>query len=383
MVKFRDYINKEQGFDPQGLRVLLELNSSDTRIGAVNDALDLAHFVGPMGARYFFCGAVDEGLAALAQRSGVSVLPGKSRMISRIGLPLFALNVIFWIIKFLRYRPHIVHLNYAGYGPSLAFASFLWGIPVVARAGSYDPRNWANRWIRAYVANGEAHAQPLHDSPLADRVFIAGDLFRPERLTEITNLERPFPPSTGLPRFLFLGQLVERKGIAVLLKAFAVMKESADLLLVGGNWEDLGYPKELCALIDQLKLKDRVYLENHRTDVGMLLHECDVFVLPSLSEARPRSIIEAMCMGLPIISTRVGGIPSLIEDGVTGLLVPPSNVEALATALDRLARSEDTRRQFGQSAFARARVILQPEQTAKRYLSLYRSLIVSGSLPRS
>ena len=139
----------------------------------------------------------------------------------------------------------------------------------------------------------------------------------------------------------------------------------------------------MLALIDQLKLKDRVYLENHRSDVGILLHECDVFVLPSLSEARPRSIIEAMCMGRPVISTRVGGIPTLVEDQVTGLLVPPADPQLLASALDRLAGSTDLRRSLGKSGLERAQAMFQPELTAARYVALYRELITSGSLPRS
>jgi glycosyltransferase involved in cell wall biosynthesis len=171
-----------------------------------------------------------------------------------------------------------------------------------------------------------------------------------------------------------LGQLVERKGISVLVEAFSRIEVDADLLLVGGDWNAEGYPREIRNLIDHLGLWDRVHLENHRPDVAVLLRRCDVFVLPTLGDARPRSIIEAMSLGLPVVSTDVGGIPTLIQDGVSGILVPPSDPAALSAALDRLARSPELRKRLGEAGRARAAVECQPEQTARRFVELYQQV---------
>jgi len=363
------------------LKILLELDSSDLKMGAVNDAIDLAHFTRPLGARLMFTGAVSEELRAKALAMDVPVITGRSRTISKPGLPLFAGSVLGWLAKLLWIRPDIVHLNYSAYGPSLALAAHLLGIPVVSRSTEYDPASRANRWINAFVANGKSHARSLLASPLADRVYIAGDLFRPERLAGTPVSAKPLPPRASRPRFLFLGQLVERKGIGVLIKAFAQMRSDADLLLVGGDWNQAGYAAEMKKLIAQLKLGDRIHLENHRTDIAALLQQCDVFVLPSLSEARPRSIIESMCAGRPVLSTNVGGIPSLVDDGITGILVAPDNVPQLAAALDRLAASSTLRQQLGAAAAAKAQLEFQPEKTAARYHALYRSLATAGTLP--
>jgi glycosyltransferase involved in cell wall biosynthesis len=364
------------------LRIILELNSSDTKIGAVNDALDLVHFTKNMNVQFYLTGTVDEAMKIRAKQMKIPTIRGQSRVISKAGFILFIFSVAAWIAKIVFHRIHLVHLNYAGYGPSLACAAWICRIPVVARAGVYDPRNWANRWVTAYVANGQAHAQQLLDSPLAFKVFIAGDLFRPERLSDVGQLERLLPPQNSRPRFLFLGQLVERKGLAILIDAFSRMQEDAELMLAGGNWEDCGFPRQLRTLLMQLKIEDRVYLENHRSDVAVLLQQCDVFVLPSLSEARPRSIIEAMCVGRPVIGTNVGGIPSLIEDGVTGMLVPPGDSSTLAAAMDKMAKSEDLRRQYGKAGKARAFEAFQPGRTASRYVYLYRSLVNSSPVPK-
>src|SRR5262249_23766915 len=156
----------------------------------------------------------------------------------------------------------VVHLNYPGYAPSLALAARLCGIPVVCRAGGdFNPRNRANHWVRAYVANCGPHAGALLNSPLADKVYVVGDLFRTERLTEPPHTIRPLPlRQQGRPRFLFLGQLVERKGITVLVEAFSRMRADADLLLVGGNWEEPGYPRTVRDQLERLSLVGRVHL---------------------------------------------------------------------------------------------------------------------------
>jgi glycosyltransferase involved in cell wall biosynthesis len=363
------------------LRVLIELSSSDTRIGAVNDALDLAHYTRPLGTRVFLCGQLDAALRTLARQRGIPVVRGKSRFQSKLGFLLYVLNLAAWVIRLLWLRPHVVHINYVGHRPSLAWAAYLCRIPVVGRAGgAYIANDRSNPWFSAYAANCEPHAKLLLESPLASRVYIAGDLFRPDRLRENVVPSRPLPPRReGRTRFLFLGQLVERKGLAVLIEAFARMSTDADLLLVGGNWEDEGFPQVIRESIKAHGLGTRIYMENHRPDIAALLNQADVFVLPSLSDARPRSIIEAMMAGLPILSTTVGGIPTLVDTEVNGLLVEPNDADALAGAMDRLAKSVELRRSLGEAGRNRAATEFNPERTAARYVKLYRNLAASGA----
>ena len=99
-----------------------------------------------------------------------------------------------------------------------------------------------------------------------------------------------------------------------------------------------------------------------------------MLVLPSLSEARPRTIIEAMFLGVPVVASTVGGVPGLVAADETGLLVPAGDPAALAGALGRLVRSPGLRERFGAAARARAAREFDPERTAMQYLRIYRSL---------
>ena len=359
---------------------MIELWSSDIRTGAVSDVLDLAYYARPLGARFTLCGRLDERFIRLATEEGLDTISGQSRFISKRGSLLYVFAVIAWLWRLLRLRPDVVHLNYVGYAPSLACAARFLRIPIVARAGGvFGTRKLAdrlaNRWIAAYVANCEAQAASLLASPLASRVSVVGDLFRPQRVTGAESEQRPIPPrAAGIPRLLFLGQLVERKGLEYLVRAFAEMKSTAELLLVGGDWAESGYPEKIRRLIKQLGMSDRVKCENHRTDIGALFAVSDILVLASLSEGRPRCIIEAMLAGLPVIATTVGGIPSLIDNGTNGLLIPPSDVDALARAMDQLCGSEDLRRRLGETGLDGAQRRLRPEVTAEKYVDLYHRL---------
>jgi glycosyltransferase involved in cell wall biosynthesis len=358
------------------VHVLVEVLSSDLRMGATNDALDLVSLTRDMNLRFTFCGRLDDRLRAEARSRGAATIGGHSRMLSKAGVAPYGASVAAWMARLGAVRPDVVHLDYAGWAPSLACAAHLLRVPVVGRAGgAYNPHNKANDWIANYVANCDAHAATLKNSPLAGRVVVTGSLFRVDRLAPPYRAARPIPPRRpGLVRFLFLGQLVERKGIDVLVSAFAHMRVQAELLLVGGDWRAEGFPQRLREMVACRGLGDRVHFENHRDDAPALLDDCDVFVLPSRSEARPRTIIEAMYLGKPVVATSVGGVPTLVQDGRTGLLVPSDDDDQLAAALDRMAGGELLRHRLGEAAQAWARAEVQPEQAARAHAQMYRRL---------
>ncbi len=106
-----------------------------------------------------------------------------------------------------------------------------------------------------------------------------------------------------------------------------------------------------------------------------MLSDADIFVLPSLAEARPRSIIEAMSLGVPVVASDVGGIPSLVDHDETGLLVPAGDAVGLALAIDRLVQSPDLRARLAAAARAYAETRMPCRSNGKRYVGLYRRLV--------
>lgn len=105
------------------------------------------------------------------------------------------------------------------------------------------------------------------------------------------------------------------------------------------------------------------------------LADCDLFVLSSDWEGVPLTVLEAMAASKPVIATAVGGVPELVENGVTGILVPPRDPEALAQVIIRLAKDPDLRQRMGEAAQKRALDRFDISQTAKEYEALYLRLL--------
>ena len=126
--------------------------------------------------------------------------------------------------------------------------------------------------------------------------------------------------------------------------------------------------------VRRLGLADRVIVREKVNDIEDYLQIADIGLFTSDAESFCLSILEAMCFGCPSVSTSVGGIPEVVEDGRSALLVPAGDVGALAGALEALIHDEPRRRALGVAAQARARELFSPEVIVPRYEALYRRL---------
>ena len=144
------------------------------------------------------------------------------------------------------------------------------------------------------------------------------------------------------------------------------------LVMVGDGSERSAVEK----VLGEGGVRGAAWLPGARDDVPALLRAMDVFVLPSRAEGISNTILEAMATGLPVIATRVGGNPELIIDGITGCLVPPSDVEALAHAMARYATDGFLRAEQGRAARERAVMRFGLEQMVRRYDVLYGRLLL-------
>jgi glycosyltransferase involved in cell wall biosynthesis len=163
---------------------------------------------------------------------------------------------------------------------------------------------------------------------------------------------RPLPQP---PIALFIGVLERYKAVDVLAEAWrraAPQVPDATLHIVGrGALRDV-----VARLVDELPGQTRWTDVLPTTDIARALDEATVLVLPSRSEGLGRVVVEAFCRGRGVVASRVGGIPDIVEDGVTGLLVPPGDATALADALVRALTKDAVAGQLGASA----RVAVEP-----------------------
>ena len=159
-----------------------------------------------------------------------------------------------------------------------------------------------------------------------------------------------------------VGRLAETKGQRILLEAFVRVYEKYPkswLILAGkGRLES-----ELHSLAVELNIHERVLFLGYRTDVPVVLRACDVFVLPSIAEGLPGALLEAMATGVPVIASRVGGVPEILNSPDAGTMVSPSSVDELANAMERLYNMDEVERNdIGKALRERVRVEFTKEK---------------------
>ncbi|REK10863.1 MAG: glycosyltransferase family 1 protein [Planctomycetota bacterium] len=162
------------------------------------------------------------------------------------------------------------------------------------------------------------------------------------------------------PRILFVGYLRPEKGVDYLLDAFEALrrKRPLKLTLVGGSDRVTNAEARIHERIRHSPFRDDITLAG-MLDFGEPLFEMyrshDVYVLPSLSEGTPRTLVEARSFGCPVVATRAGGIPSSVDDGKNGLLVEPRDAASLGAAIERLLDDESLRRRLIEEGVRSAR----------------------------
>lgn len=174
-----------------------------------------------------------------------------------------------------------------------------------------------------------------------------------------------------VPVLIHVASFKPAKNHTMLLESFKqVLAERPAKLRLVGDGPLMDQTKQL---VQQMGLEQSVEFLGQRDDVAQLLTQSDIMVLPSAWEGQPITVIEAMAAGLPVVATEVGGLTSLIQSGVNGLLTP---VEpgAFAQATLQLLADEDQRHQFGQAAH-QASQHHSASQMSQRYYELYRSTL--------
>jgi glycosyltransferase involved in cell wall biosynthesis len=286
--------------------------------------------------------------------------------------PIKDAQALWQLIRLFRQeQPALVHTHTSKAGVLGRVAAWLARVPVIVHTphghvfyGHFGPfRSWLflqiERVLSALtdrlIALTEAERQDHLDRAVgeADRFVVVPSGIDRERFGRARVQGKQQPDWFGCPPEALIvgsvGWLTDVKGHEYLIEAVAKLKPdfpSLHLVIIGsGDRHD--------ALLQQSELaglRDAVHLLGHRDDIEACLAGMDLFVLPSLNEGMGRALIEAMAAGLPVIASRVGGIPAVISHERTGLLVPPGDADALAEALRRLLDRPEWATQLGLAA---------------------------------
>ena len=190
----------------------------------------------------------------------------------------------------------------------------------------------------------------------------------------------PSPERTTHPHALFVGQVQKAKGVFDLLLAWAKVRHAcpdALLSMVGPDRTNGLFLREAHAL----GLDSSITLNGPLPPpiVADLMRQSRLLCLPSHGEGTPNCVMEALSCGLPVVATRVGGIPDIVEHDKTGLLVDKGNIEGLADALVTLLRDPDRCARMGQEAYVFAAKHLNARKTVDRLVELYNELTAANS----
>lgn len=294
-------------------------------------------------------------------------------------------------------RPDLVHAHTFKAGAVARLAGFMEGVPTI-----YTPHGWRFmpgspklwKWIGPGVERvlGRLAARVVCVSEYEKRLALELGVVPEEKLVVIAN---------GIPELPMGMQGGERTKTrrehgeairAVMVGRFEAPKDQATLLRALARVADVNITLEFVGdgpmrrstenLAEALGLRNRVRFLGERNDVPELLSEADLFILSSWFEGLPLALLEAMRSGLPVIASRVGGVTEAVIDGVTGILVPPGDPEALARALARMAASPRERVEMGQAGRRLFVARFREERMLVEIEALYKDTARQAARPR-
>ncbi len=218
------------------------------------------------------------------------------------------------------------------------------------------------------VINKEMYRDLLKLGIAEDRIHLIYN-FIDDEFFKINNLN-----SKDSPSLVFCGRFVQAKRLDILIEAFGVVQKkipNARLILVGDGAER----SKLNNIVQSLNLSPYVKITGYvkNSQVADFLSKASIFISSSSFEGTPNTLLEAMAAGLPIVATKVGGIPDIITDGENGLLVQPCDVDSLAKAILRLLGDKAMAEKLGFNARIKADTF-RTEEVMRKYIRLFDDL---------
>lgn len=296
-----------------------------------------------------------------------------------------------------RVRPDLVHTQLEASDTLGALAARMQRVPVVSTQHTMSPPEPRSREaVRAFIAEralGASAARIIAVSDAARRFYERSTALPARKLTTLRNgIDLPafraeVAASEGVREELGIADdavvaatvavLRPQKGVEIMLRALpALLAERSELvyLVIGGGPD----AERLRGLAAEIGVEDHVRFPGSRTDVARLLGACDLLVHPTLEDALPTSLMEAMAAGLPIVAGAVGGVPEMVEEGRNGRLVPPGDVAALTAAVRELLADADLRAAMGREGERLVAERFDLDTQARRLRDLYLDVLSPG-----
>ncbi|HSW50727.1 MAG TPA: glycosyltransferase family 4 protein [Bryobacteraceae bacterium] len=364
------------------MRIAYVITRADAVGGASVHVRDLARAMADVGHQVMVFTGGEGPVTVQMARCGVPFQP--LRRLQRSIHPARDLTAVAELTKALRrFGPDIVSLHTAKAGWIGRVAASRLSLPAV-----YTPHGWPSgarfsapagiifRWAEKIMASRSAAIVCVcqYEKDLALRQRIA----QPDRLRVIHNgvhdvsAELLCDSCVGPARIVSVARFESPKDHKTLIRALAMIRAldwQADL--VG----DGPLQPQVRALADSLGVGERIQFLGYQADPAPVLARAQIFVLSSRSEGFPRSVLEAMRARLAVVASRVGGVPEALEDGVSGLLTPPGDSAAMASALAALISDGGMRGKLATRARQAYEKRFRFERTARQTLSLYREFV--------
>lgn len=357
----------------KGVRVLALTGASDRA------ELGLLIGVAQTGAEVLLVGALSPALLHEASKANITCSTLKLR--SRVDL-----RGVRTIRKFIRsFKPTVIHaFTNRTLSAVLIATSKIFGVPTSAPIFAYRGTcGHVSRWDpAAWMSYLHPRLTYIMCVSNAVREYLVSCGISPDKLRTIYKGHDPsWYQSVGAadraalgidPSSLvvgFFGNMRPVKGADVLLAAAGLLADQANVhFLFVGEVRD----PSLRVSHAQHPSHKQIHFIGFRKDVPALIMACDLVVVPSRDrEGLPRALLEAMFCGRPVVASKVGGIPEIILDGESGVLVPPGDAAALAAAIREMVTNPERLRAFGQAALERAKYSFSLESTRGGLIELY------------
>lgn len=336
------------------------------------------------------------------KQHGIRVKIFRIRRLKRSLNPLFYILSLFSLISFTikligfikRERISLVHANsfiagiYGSPGARLTNIPIIWHIRDIIR-----PR-WVSRFLTfvagklasqiIVVSNATGAEFTQRGKKLDKTVTIYNGIDLDEFNPNISGIKikKEFGLNCRTPIIGILGQLAPGKGHKVFIKAARKILKyfpTAKFLIVGDivYHHEKRYRRKLKEMVANLSLTNNIVFTGFRNDVPEIMSSLDVLVHTSIMpDSLPRVLLEAMALGKPIVATNVGGVPEIIEDGKTGILVSPDNADAVAEAVVTLLQDKERAKQMGLAGRQRVEQNFSIEKHIERVQGLYTELLI-------